>query len=205
MLRIALMTLALTLVFTLPARAGFEEGFAAYNAKDWRTAILNLRPAAEAGDDRAMVVLGNMYAGSMGVDWNMKEALTLYTRAAAKGNADAMLAIGAAYINGDGVTQSYVTGADWFRRAAETGSQTGAFFYATTILRGNQSATDDLKSDPYTAYKWFKIAAHDGGDTAIQQNASDMVKAIAKKLLKPADITRADKEAAAWQPAQNKK
>lgn len=201
MSRIALLTFVLALSISLPARAGFEEGYAAYNAKDWKAAILNLRPAAEAGDDRAMVVLGNMYAEGMGVGWDAQEALALYNRAADKGNTDAMLAIGATYINGDGVAQSYVTGADWFRRAAEAGSQTGAFFYATTILRGNQSATDDLKSDPYTAYKWFKIAARDGGDASYQKNAQDMAAAVAKKLLKPAETARADKEAAAWKPA----
>ncbi len=199
MFRIVLMALCFALLSAAPARAGFEEGFAAYNAKDWKTAVENLRPLAEAGDDRAMVVLGNMYANGLGVAWSIDEAIDLYTGAAAKGNADAMLALGATYVNADGVTQSYITAADWFRRAAETGSPAGAFFYAATILRGNKSETDDLKSDPYTAYKWFKIAAR--SSSAYQQMSADAAARIAQKLLTPDKVAQAEKEAAAWQPA----
>jgi TPR repeat protein len=188
------------LLLTAPAFAGFAEGKAAYDRKDWRVAIENLRPAAEAGDDRAMIVLGNMYANGMGVTWDMNEALALYARAAAKGNAQAMLANGAIYVNGDGVEKSFVTAADWFRKAAETGNQTGAFFYAMLVLRGNKSPDDDLKSDPYTAYKWFKIASLQKTDLETQKNATAMAQSIASKLLSPEKVSQADAEALAWKP-----
>ena len=202
------------LFLSFPAFAGFEEGRAAYDRKDWRGAITHLRPLAEAGDDRAMVIIGNMYAEGHGVVHNDKEALSLYKRAATeKNNADAMVAVASFYLNGMGVPRNFKTALEWYQRAAERGNQIGAFFYATMMLRGNKSVTkdvgkddigdvgnNDIKPDFYIAYKWFLIAAKETEYPKLQTAAAAFAKNIADQKLTPALVAKARKEAAAWKP-----
>lgn len=189
------------LFFTSPALAGFDEGKAAYDKKDWEQAVINLRPAAEGGDDRAMIVLGNMYSNGYGVAQNYTEALSLYKRAAEKNNTEAMTIIGAFYTSGLGVPVHLNTALQWYRRAALLGDQTGAFFYATLLYRGNKSDTDDIKPDFYNSYKWFRIAAKAGEDRITRQNAMILSGLISQKKLTAEETEKAEQEAADWKPA----
>ncbi|MCE9506701.1 MAG: sel1 repeat family protein [Alphaproteobacteria bacterium] len=201
MLRPTLLVLAFLSVFAAPAYAGFEEGRDAYNRKDWEKTILELRPLAETGDDRAMLLIGNMYYYGYGVVQDYQEALSLYWRAAIeKNNPDAMLAVAAMYTSATGVDQNLHTAGQWFLRAAQLGDQAGAYFYATILFRGNKSATDDIKPDFYNSYKWFRICAKGTQDPKYQQAAAELAAAIAKKKLSAEAITKADKEAAEWKP-----
>jgi len=203
MLQRFLLVLALLPLLMSPAFAGFEEGKSAYDRKDWVNTVVQLRPLAETGDDRAMILLGNMYNEGLGVVQNQQEALSLYKRAAAeKNNAEAMVAVAAMYTSGIGVGRNLNTSMQWFRRAAMLGDQTGAFFYATILFRGNKSATDDIKPDFYNSYKWFKIAAQKTQHAKLQQTALELSKRVAQQKLTPEDVARADKEAEAWNPVQ---
>ena len=193
--------MAVLCFFATPAFAGFEEGKKAYEKQDWVRAITELRPLAEAGDDRAMLLLGNMYSEGYGVMRSYKEALSLYKRAAVeKNNAEAMLAMGAMYTSGRGVEARLNTAKEWFLRAAELGSQQAAFFYATVLFQGNKSATDDIQPDAYQSYKWFRIAEKEPPAGHFQQAAKQIADLIAEKRLKAEDVLKADKEAAAWKP-----
>ena len=201
MLRPTLLVLAFLSVLAAPACAGFEEGKDAYNRKDWEKTILELRPLAETGDDRAMMLIGNMYYYGYGVIQDYQEALSLYRRAAAeKNNPDAMLAIAAMYTSADGVNQNLHTAAQWFLRAAQLGDQAGAYFYATILFRGNKSATDDIRPDFYNAYKWFRICAKGTQYPKYREAAEELAGAIARKKLSAETVTKADKEAAEWKP-----
>jgi uncharacterized protein len=187
--------------FSSAAFAGFEEGKRAYDQQDWAKAITELRPLAEAGDDRAMILIGNMYSQGFGVIRSYKEALDLYRRAAVeKNNPEAMLAMGALYTSGLGVPVSFNIAKQWYERAALLGNQQGAFFYATVLFRGNKSTTDDLKPDLYSAYKWYKIAAAEKGNQKVADTASEIAKIMAKEKLTPEEVVKADKEAAEWKP-----
>jgi hypothetical protein len=194
--------LVLLFLFLLasPALAGFEEGKNAYDRKDWAGAITELRPLAEAGDDRAMIIIANMYNDGLGVSQNPAEALSLYKRAAEKNNTEAMVAIAALYTSGEGVEQSLNAAAQWFLRAGSLGDQTGAFFYATILFRGNKSAADDLKPDPYNSYKWFRIAAKEKQYPKYSQAAGELARRVAEKFLAAEDAAKADREAALWKP-----
>lgn len=198
-----LMILAFLTLISSSAFAGFEEGKSAYDRKDWVAAITNLRPLAEAGDDRAMIILGNMYNEGLGVLQNSQEALGLYKRAATeKNNPEGMIAVAAMYTSGIGVNRNINTSLQWFRRAALLGNQMGAFFYATILFRGNKSATDDIKPDFYNSYKWFRIVSQETEYPKFQQMAQAFSKRIAEQKLKPEEVARADKEAADWQPVK---
>ena len=60
MLKSALVSLCLAI--TVPATAGpFEDGLAAYQAKDYETALRSWRVAAAQGDAKAQHNLGSMY------------------------------------------------------------------------------------------------------------------------------------------------
>lgn len=183
------------------AFAGFDEGKKAYDKKDWPTAIKELRPLAEAGDDRAMIILGNMYNAGYGVIPSHKEAMSLYKRAATeKNNPQAMDVVGAMYFSALGVDQNIQTALQWFRRSAMLGDQTGAFFYATILFEGNKTDPNKLDPDVYNAYKWYKIAATENDNAVFKKDAATFARAIAEKKLTTDQVAKADKEVADWKP-----
>lgn len=203
MLQRIVFVLGLISFFSFPAYAGFDEGKKAYDQKQWTQAITELRPLAEAGDDRAMVILGNMYNEGLGVMKDPKEAFSLYKRAATqKNNADAMVAVAAMYTSGIGVNRNLNASLQWFGRAAQLGNQIGAFFYATVLFRGNKSPDDTISQDTYNAYKWYKIAAKDKKLPKIQQASEKLAKRIADKNLSAEEVAKADKEAVDWKPVE---
>ncbi|MCK5518884.1 MAG: sel1 repeat family protein [Alphaproteobacteria bacterium] len=200
MLRIFLV-LALISFLSSPAFAGFKEGKDAYNRKDWVEAITELRPLAESGDDRAMIILANMYNDGLGVAQSYKGAMSLYKRAAIeKNNTEAMIAIAAMHISGLGVSKNLNTALQWSKRAAQLGNQQGAFFCALILLRGNKSPTDDIQPDIYNSYKWFRIAAAEEQNPKFQQAAEKLAKHIADLKLTAEETAKADKETADWKP-----
>jgi TPR repeat protein len=146
------------LLVASPARADYETGARAYQNKEWVKAIANLRPAAEAGDARALFLLGDMYNDGSGVLKNPAEAYELYKKAAARGNGDAMVAIGAMYQAPAVGVPDYKMAAKFFERAALTGNQAGAFFYGLALMRGDPSGKSDFKNDDLACYKWMRVA-----------------------------------------------
>ena len=114
MLRILLVAFFFLAALPTSAQAGFDEGHKAYSEKNWEVAIRNLRPLAEMGDARAMVVLGNMYLDGLGVGKDLKEAFNLYRKAAIRDNPDAMVMVGALYQGGIGVKKNVRYAAEWF-------------------------------------------------------------------------------------------
>lgn len=197
---LAVAIVILTIGTASTAQAGFAEGQDAYNKKNWKQVIIELRPLAEAGDDRAMMLLGTMYSQGYGVIQSPSEALILYKRAAIKNNTEAMLNIGSIYTVGVGVPKNMNTALKWFERSAVLGNQVGAFFYATILFRGNNSAGDDIKPDHYNAYKWFKIAAASKNFPKFSNTARDLAQAMTKDKISAADAAKADKEALEWKP-----
>ena len=191
---------ALLVTAALPAHAGFDEGKAAYNAQNWKEAILNLRPLAETGDDRAMLLLGNMYLEGYGVDKDPREAFALYREAAIRNNVDAMVATATLYQGGIGIPLNTRLAIDWFQRAAQLGSPTGAFFYAIHLYQGAKGESFDVKPDHPAAYKWFRIASL-RGNQKLKAVADGAAQNLAKKIT-PEQVAAADKEALAFQPAE---
>ena len=77
-----------------PARAGLDEGVAAYVRGDWAAALREFRPLAEKGEADAQSTLGLMYSKGQGVAQNYAEALKWYRRAADQGLALAQFNLG---------------------------------------------------------------------------------------------------------------
>jgi TPR repeat protein len=191
-------------LFSMPAFADFDAGKQAYDKKEWAVAIQELRPLAEAGDERALIILGNMYTDGLGVVANPTEGMKLYKRAAIeKNNSQAMCAVGAMYVSAVGVDQNLAMARDWFKRSAMLGDPRGAFFYATILFSGNKTPPNELEPDLYNAYKWFKIAATETQSPSVKTVAQEIADGIAKKFLKPEEIVKADKEVVDWKPVKS--
>ena len=176
----------------------FGRGKRAYDRGDWLKAIANLRPLAEFGDVRAMILLGNMYSSGFGVTKDPKEAFVLYHRAAIANSLDGMVAIGAMYQTGTGIGVNTRLAIGWFERAARLGSQAGAFFYGIHKFQGSKGTTYDFKSDHEAAYKWFRISAQ-GDDRKLRQAAYQTAKKLESKL-PPDRVIEINKQIKEWAP-----
>jgi len=83
---------ALAILAVLPARAGLEEGLAAYQAGNMDQAIIELEPLAMQGDAQAQYYLGRIYAEGRGTVRNYSKAHTYLTLAADQGIVQALYA-----------------------------------------------------------------------------------------------------------------
>jgi len=198
-LRIWALVLASLLIFPAAAQADYGQGKVAYDSGNWKEAITNLRPEAEKGDARALVLLANMYGNGHGVDQDFEEAFTLYRRAAALNSLEGILATATLYQEGKGIGKNTRLAILWFERGAKLGDQAAAFFYAVHLYQGSKGDTYDFKPDHPAAYKWFKIAENGKGFPAMGITAGKLAEEIAKKL-NPLEIATADRQVAAWQP-----
>jgi len=190
----------LSLFFTAaPALADFNQGKVAYDTRQWREAIANLRPAAERGDARAMILLGNMYAQGFGVDRDDVEAFLLFRRAAEKDNVEGIRAVATFYQGGRGVSQNTRLAIEWFERGAKMGDQTCAFFYAVHLYQGSKGETFDFKPNHSESYKWFLIASEGTAFPNMAQVAGNMAKQVGEKL-NPLERAAAERGAKEWRP-----
>ena len=104
----------------------FEDGGAAYERKDYATAIKLWRPLAERGNRSVQNMLGAMYYEGTGVTQDYKEAVKWYRLAAEQGEASAQSNLGVMYGKGQGVLQDYARAHMWYNLAsAAGGSQFG--------------------------------------------------------------------------------
>jgi TPR repeat protein len=118
-----LMRASCSIVFALlcagAVQAGdFEDGWAAYERKDYATALTKFRRAAQQGSASAQFNIGLMYDEGQGVAQDYKEAVRWYKLAAAQGNAKAQFNLGVSYGKGEGVVQDYVRAHMWLNLAA---------------------------------------------------------------------------------------
>ncbi len=126
---------------------------AAYQAKDYATAIALWRPLAEQGLAAAQYRIGVMYAEGKGVPANDAEAALWFERAATQGDAAAQYDLGASYAEGVGVRKDAVTAAKWFLRAADQGFPLAQLNLGLLYASGNGVPQDNIE-----AMKWIDLA-----------------------------------------------
>ena len=185
------------LLFSAQAFAGFDEGRQAYDKGHWIQAIINLRPLAEAGDARAMILLGNMYMEGHGVGQDTKEAFGLYHSAALLNNTDGMVATATLYQTGNGVPANTPLAVGWFERAARMGNMDAALVYAIHMYQGSKGKNYDIKPNHEASYRWFKIvAAHSTNKKQIK--AGEFSAGRLEKELTHDEMISADREITNW-------
>lgn len=192
MFRRFLLAAAFLTLSATTAQAGYEEGEAAYQKKDWARAISELRPAAEAGDSRALFTLGKMYLDGNGVASDAAEAMSLYLRAAALGNTLAMVSIGSMYSEGLGLPKNPRLAAAWFTRGAELGDPLSALFAGLLLFKLSPEK-------PAQAYQWLTFAAGAKNNQKVAEAAQAIRPAVGNRL-SPTDKAAAEQAVQSWKP-----
>ena len=170
------------------AAAGpFEDGKAAYDRKDYSTALKLWRPLAEQGHARAQMRLGYLYRDGVGVPQDSVEAMKWYRKAAKQGLAVAQSNLGLMYANGTGVPQDFGEAMKWYRKAAKQGlavaqANLGLMYYSGT----------GVLQDYVQGHMWFNIAAAQGDKSAMKYRNQSI------KFMTREQIAEAQKMAREW-------
>jgi len=145
-----------------------DDGIAAYQQGNGKTALAHLQPLARQGDAEAQYYLGRLYYyDNTGVPQSYRTAARWFERSARQGHAAAQYKIGGMYFSGRGVAQNDRLTVKWWRLAAaqnhgETQNNLGALFangrgvprnlvmaYAMQMLaqeNGAESAAENLRA-----------------------------------------------------------
>lgn len=130
-----------------------QAGIEAWQKADYKSAVENWRPLAEAGDADAQFNLGQAYRLGRGVPVNLAAAQTWLTRAAGKSHVDAQTTLGLLlFDSGD-----REGGVRWLGSAAERGDPRAMLVYGTALFNG-----DGIKRNPVLAYAYVSRAAAQG-------------------------------------------
>ena len=114
---------ALMAALAMPAWAGIEEGYDAYERGDYAAAFREWLPLAEAGGAEAQFNIAVMFQKGRGVPTDSAEAVRWYRRAAWQGHADAQNNLGGMLSRGEGIPEDYVQAHMWFSLAAARAKQ----------------------------------------------------------------------------------
>lgn len=173
------------LLLPLLAQAGeLEDGLAAYRAKNYTHAFMQLHPLAEAGVPAAQFTLGEMYRHGHGFVKSATEALPWLQLAAAANYFPAQNTLGEMSEIGEDVEQDFDVAAKWFQKAADAGDAKGQLNLALHYVRVEESR------DFVQAAKWFKLAA--------EQNEAEAQYFYARLLLDGKGVEQNMVEAATW-------
>ena len=173
-----LVVLLICIGLTGTARA--DQCVTAYKSKDYTSAEVICRKAAEQGHELAPFLLGVMYYLGQGVTQDYAEAAKWLRKAAAQGSAEAQFLLGGMYTDGLGVTKDYAEAVKWYRKAAEQGGGQAQFTLGGMYEKGQGVAQDFVK-----AHALFNIAAARGVSIGAEQRDK-----VAKKMT-AADISKA--------------
>ncbi len=96
----------------------YEDGWAAYERGDYKTALPLFTRAANKGNALAQTTLGVLYYKGRGVSQDYKQAIVWLCKAAGQGESRAQLLLGEIYEQGRGVPQNYAAAYKWYSLAA---------------------------------------------------------------------------------------
>jgi TPR repeat protein len=148
---------ALSFFIASSAFAGFDEGYSAYQNKEYATALKEWEPLAKKGDSAAQNNLGWMYKNGQGVKRDMAKAAAWYLKAAAQGNAHSQKNIGDMYKKGEGVKKNIAEAIKWYGKAAEQGDKDGQ-----AALGDMYNLGLGMQKDTSAAANWYRKAAEQG-------------------------------------------
>ena len=119
----SLAALAVTLgLLTSVAQAGpWEDGYAAYQRKDYAAAVQLWRIVANEGNREAQSLLGEMYAFGQGVPQDYPRAIQWLKLAAEQNEPKAQYKLGMMNMYGQGFTRDFGRAAMWFILANASG------------------------------------------------------------------------------------
>lgn len=147
---------ALAISVSCVAAGDLEDGDAAFQQKDYSTALKKYKSAAGKKDPIAQRKIGNMFKDGLGVAQNYDEAMRWYELSAKQGNVDAQFNLGAMHEGFENPKEA----ARWYQMAAkkediESQLKLGEFYFS-----GATGQLDDyhVKQNFSEALKWYKLA-----------------------------------------------
>lgn len=160
---------------------------AAYNQRDYATALRIWKSLARLDNPEAQNSLAILFDHGLGVPKDQTEAIKWYHRAADHGHAKAQTNLGVMYGTGDGVPADTSQALKWTRLAAEQGTAKAQYNLGLLFVNGNGVPVDYI-----TAYKWFSLAA--AQDSTDARHGMDVLAA----RMSPEDINEADALKREW-------
>lgn len=121
------------------------------------------------------------------------EALAEFQRLAERGHPGSEFMLGAMYFYGKGVRRDDAAAAIWFHKAALKGNPNAQLAFGSLHIRGL-----GVRQDLVKAYMWLTVSA-ERGVPGLQQQALAL-REEAAQLMRPEEIERARRLAAAWRP-----
>ena len=154
-INVRLLAAALVLAAASPAIAGptVRDGIAAWQKRDFTTAVAIWRPLAEAGDADAAFNLGQAYRLGRGVKVELARAQRWLEQAARAGHLDAQTTLGLLLFDSGDRSGAM----RWLKVAAERGDARAMLIYGTALFNG-----DGVPSDRVLAYAFVSRAAAQG-------------------------------------------
>lgn len=180
-----------------PSESGpLEDGIAAYNKGDTKTALKLWLPLADAGNADAQVDIGVLHANGEGVPQSYPEALKWYRKAADQRDVFALNNLGLMYMRGQGVAASDRMAVTLYRQAADRNFAPAQFNLATMYAQGRGADRDKAE-----AYKWLTLAmaAYGPEDDDKRGDAEDFLARLVKDMT-PGETTEGERRAQAWKP-----
>jgi TPR repeat protein len=145
----------------VPSAAIYAQALIEKRAGHLERAVALFRQAANLGETRAMIELGNMSADGEGTPKNYTQAVHWYRLAADRGNSTGMVLLGGMYYLGKGVSADFTSSAYWFGKASDAGDPGGK--YDLGMLYENGSG---VTRDPGKAIQLYRDAAKLGNAEA---------------------------------------
>lgn len=130
--------------------SAYNDGVAAYRAKDYATARAEWRKSVAEGNIDAMNNLGYLLAEGLGGERDESTAVNLWTTAAKLGEPEAAWHLGQAYQYGNGVRKSDIEAYAWYRCAVASSRAAGPDqeLYAEILKDANDSLSKLLAEFP---------------------------------------------------------
>ncbi len=150
-LLLAITGLLLTLNTASAYAASLAKGLKAFEAKDYSTAMSELKPLVSENNLDAMNLVGQMYELGLGVEADEQKAVQLYNRCSAQGNLDCVNSL-RTYKN-----KGYKVELQTVEPAAEAGDPV-----AQNRLGEMYEFGYGVDRDPSKAIQWYKLAADQG-------------------------------------------
>jgi TPR repeat protein len=159
----------ITLGLSAPAWADFQAGADAYAKHDFKAALNEWLPLAEAGDAEAQNAVGALYNHGLGVQRDDAAAVHWYQLAADQNFPLAMRNLASMYATGHGVPFDKDQAELWYQKAAEAGDPVAIKRMAATSPNGTEFANATPAPEPTPAVPPMTVA---GGDQPIAAPAA---------------------------------
>tara|TARA_R110002124_G_scaffold66612_4_gene181268 strand:+ start:4478 stop:5095 length:618 start_codon:yes stop_codon:yes gene_type:complete len=180
--------------------ADFEKGVAAYERKDYGTALILLEDFALMNNSQAQYLLGNMYGprswsgineNRYGVASDDRKAIMWWRKAAEQGHAEAQFQTGYWLYTGQmGLDANVVEGAAWYRKSADQGN-----YWAQQELGFAYRQGRGVPKDYVLAYMWLNLSASGNWEYA---NVAASARDSLGRQMAPKQITEAQRLAREW-------